>query len=179
MQQTLLPLLTTERLLLRQLQHTDDKAIFALRSNEQVNEFIQRSLIKNINDACDFITAINEGIENKEWLYWAMILQNTQQLVGTICLWHFSPDNTVAETGYELHPHFQGTGLMNEALQKIIDYGFNTLHLKSIEAYTQPDNAKSVKLLEKNYFIKDQTNNNTIVKREIRFVLTKPTLIHL
>ncbi|TKK66947.1 GNAT family N-acetyltransferase [Ilyomonas limi] len=174
MQQRFLPSLTTERLLLRQLQLTDDKAIFLLRNNEQVNAFIQRPLLNNINDAHDFISTINEGIENKEWLYWAMVLKNTQQLIGTICLWHFSNDNTTAEIGYELHPHFQGAGLMNEALQKIIDYGFTTLHLKTIEAYTQPDNKRSIQLLEKNYFVQDQNKGSTIIRREIRLIRTKP-----
>lgn len=173
MQQRSLPSLTTERLILRQLQLTDDKAIFALRSNEQVNQFIQRPLSKNINDARDFITAINEGSENSEWLYWAMVLKTTQQLIGTICLWHFSPDGTIAEIGYELHPDFQGSGLMNEALQKIIDYGFAVLQLKIIEAYTQPDNERSVRLLEKNNFLRDSTNNSNNSSREIRFVLQK------
>ncbi|MCP6379763.1 GNAT family N-acetyltransferase, partial [Klebsiella pneumoniae] len=82
-----------------------------------------------INDARYFIDAINEGIASKDWLYWAMILKGTQQLIGTICLWHFSNDKTTAEIGYELHPDFQGKGLMNEAIQTIIDYGFTTLQL--------------------------------------------------
>jgi ribosomal-protein-alanine N-acetyltransferase len=174
MQQQSLPLLTTERLLLRQLQLTDDKAIFALRNNTQVNAFIQRPLLNNINDARQFITAINEGIENKEWQYWAIILKSNPQLIGTICFWHFSHDNTMAEIGYELHPDYQGAGLMNEAIQTIIYHGFTTLQLSTIEAYTQPGNARSVKLLEKNNFVQDPTINNSGSSREIRFILQKP-----
>ena len=176
MQQKSLPFITTERLLLRQLELTDDKAIFTLRNNAQVNAFIQRPLLNNINDAHHFITTINEGIESKEWQYWAMILKSNQQLIGTICFWHFSHDNTMAEIGYELHPNYQGAGIMNEALQTIIRYGFTTLQLIKIEAYTQPGNAKSVKLLEKNSFIHDSTSHNSGLSREIRFILQKPIL---
>src|SRR4051794_7629034 len=161
MQQISFPLLTTERLILRKLQLTDDKAIFALRNNVQVNAFIQRPLANHIEDARHFIIAINEGLESKEWLYWAIILKNTDQLIGTICLWHFSHDNTMAEIGYELHPDYQGKGLMNEATETVIDYGFGTLHLKMIEAYTQPANTRSIKLLEKNNFIQYSTSTNS------------------
>ena len=171
MQQKPFPCLSTERLLLRQLQSSDDKAIFALRSNEAVNTYIQRPVSNNIDDARYFITSINEGVNNKEWLYWAMILKDTQQLVGTICLWHFSDDKLTAEIGYELHPSYQGKGLMDEALKGIINYGFNILQLTTIEAYTQPANERSIKLLEKNNFVKGETEDNVVVKREIRFVL--------
>ena len=169
------PILTTERLLLRQLQLTDDKAIFALRSNTQVNAYIKRPLANDINDARHFITSINEGIAKGEWLYWAMILKNTKHLIGTICLWHFSDNNTMAEIGYELHPDYQGLGLMSEALKTVIDYSFSTLQLEAIEAYTQPDNTKSVSLLEKNDFIRDLKSSNYNTSREVRFVLSKLT----
>jgi ribosomal-protein-alanine N-acetyltransferase len=175
MQQQSFPLLTTKRLLLRQLQPTDDKAIFALRSNTQVNAYIQRPLPNNINDARYFINSIIEGIGNKEWLYWALILKDTTQLIGTICLWHFSNDSTMAEIGYELHPDFQGLGLMSEALKTVMDYGFITLQLNTIEAYTQPGNTKSISLLEKNNFTLDLNSNNYGTSREVRFVLSKVT----
>jgi ribosomal-protein-alanine N-acetyltransferase len=175
MQQQSFPLLTTKRLLLRQLQLADDKAIFALRSNIQVNADIQRPLPNNIYDARYFINSINEGIGNREWLYWAIILKDTKQLIGTICLWHFSNNNTMAEIGYELHPDFQGLGLMSEALQTVIDYGFITLQLNTIEAYTQPGNTKSIRLLMKHDFIQDSTSNNHGTSREVRFVLSKLT----
>ena len=166
-----LPLLTTERLLLRQLQPADDIAIFALRSNQQVNTFIQRPLAEDIIDAQYFIQSINEGIAHKNWFYWAIIIKENGQLIGTICLWHIAPDLSTAEIGYELHPAYQGLGFMNEAMQTIIQYGLHTLHVKTLEAYTQPQNTRSVKLLEKNNFAIDLTNNNTGNNKEIRFVL--------
>jgi ribosomal-protein-alanine N-acetyltransferase len=174
MDQQTVPLLTTERLTLRQLQSSDDKAIFTLRNNGQVNAFIQRPLLNNRNEAQYFITVIDEGINNKEWLYWALILKSNQQLIGTICLWHFSKGNTVAEIGYEMHPDYQGKGLMSEAIQTIIRYGFHILHLKRIEAYTQPANAMSIKLLEKNGFLLVSVSNQPSTSREIRFILDKP-----
>lgn len=174
MQHISLPSLTTTRLSLRQLAPTDDEVIFALRNNKQVNAFIKRPLLNSIYDARNFINAINSGINNNEWLYWAIILKENEQLIGTICLWHFSFDNAsdeaTAEIGYELHPNYQGAGLMNEALQTVIRYGLTALQLKTIEAFTQPDNVSSIKLLEKNSFIYDAGHNNSY-SPTVRFVL--------
>jgi ribosomal-protein-alanine N-acetyltransferase len=73
-------------------------------------------------------------------------------LIGTICLWNFSADHTIAEIGYELEPAFQGKGLMSEAVQCVIDFGFNSLHLKALEAFTHKDNTSSMHVLLKNNF---------------------------
>ena len=51
---------------------------------------------------------------------------------------------------------------MSEALNLIIDYGFNQLKLHKIEAYTHRDNKRSKKLLETNGFqlIKFRTDSD-------------------
>jgi ribosomal-protein-alanine N-acetyltransferase len=56
---------------------------------------------------------------------------------------------------YVLHPLFQGRGLMQEAMIIVIDYGFRAMHLHSIEANVNPDNAASIKLLERNNFVRE------------------------
>ena len=41
---------------------------------------------------------------------------------------------------------------MSEALNKVVDYGFNEMGLKCLEVFTNIINNKSVALLEKNNF---------------------------
>jgi ribosomal-protein-alanine N-acetyltransferase len=107
---------------------------------------------KNIKDIRAFISKINDGIHNNEWIYWAISLKDDPTLIGTICLWNFSEDTTAAEIGYELDPAFHGKGIMSEALKKIIEFGFNEIELNSIEAYTHSKNEVSKKLLQKYNF---------------------------
>ena len=57
-----------------------------------------------------------------------------------------------AETGYTLDPNFQGKGYMQEALAKIIDFGFTKMKLRTVEAYTHKDNNPSIQLLLRNKF---------------------------
>ena len=149
------PELTTERLRFRQLVSEDVNELFELRSDVRVNKFLNRNQCKTQQEASAFITKINRGISNNEWIYWAITLKDNSKLIGTICLWNIQPENYRAEIGYELIPDFWGKGIMKEAIPKIIDYGFNTMGLHSIEADIHPDNFQSVGHLEKNGFVKE------------------------
>ncbi|TCJ14122.1 N-acetyltransferase [Flaviaesturariibacter flavus] len=146
------PVLKTDRLTLRQLVISDDREIFALRSDEAVNKYLGRKASQSIDDVRSFIQAINENIRKNVSIYWAITLNGRDKLVGTICLFDFSGDGSRAEIGYELLPGFQGNGIMQEAISKVIEFGIKDIGLKSIEAYTHRDNQGSVRLLEKSHF---------------------------
>ncbi|ANI88477.1 GNAT family acetyltransferase [Arachidicoccus ginsenosidimutans] len=156
------PVLKTDRLTLRQLVSSDDNEIFALRSNETVNKYLGRKPAKSANDAKAFIQTIHENIQKNDSIYWAITLNGTDKLIGTICLFDFSEDNLKAETGYELLPDFQGKGIMQEAFSKVIDFAIQHVGLKSIEAYTHSENQHSIRLLEKFNFKKNSTEGNFI-----------------
>ena len=70
-------------------------------------------------------------------------------MVGTSCVFSFSDENNKCEIGYELLTNFQGQGIMQEAVKKVIDYAFNTIKVQKIEAFFHRDNQGSIKLLEK------------------------------
>lgn len=143
------PVLKTERLTLRQLRSTDANEIFALRSNNNVNKYLDRKPSQSIDDASNFIKAINENIQRNDSIYWAITLHNRDKLIGTICLFNFSEDSSKAEIGYELVPDLQGKGIMQEATSNVIHFGFQHVGIKTIEAYTHPENKSSTRLLEK------------------------------
>ncbi len=155
--------LKTDRLTLRQLASSDDEAIFALRTDEKVNKYLDRVPSKSMNDAQTFIWMINEGIQNRNLKYWALTLSGNDELIGTICLFNFAADNKKAEIGYELLPDFQGKGIMQEAVSKIIDFGFQSLGLEVIEAHTQAQNQSSTRLLEKCKFKVHENGNDNFV----------------
>ena len=162
------PVLKTERLTLRQLANTDDNEIFALRSNENVNKYLDRKRSKSIDDAKTFIQTINKNIQKNDSIYWAITLNDTDKLIGTICLFDFSDDNLKAEIGFELLPEFQGKGIMQEATSKVIDFGIQRIGLNLIEAYTHSENQSSTRLLEKFNFKKNSSSEEKVMM----FILT-------
>ena len=143
------PVLTTERLTLRQPTIDDQRDIFALRSDPEVNKYLGRQPSKTIEDAINFINKINDTFEKNSSIYWVITLTKTKEFVGTICLYDFSKENNSCEIGYELMPKFQGQGIMKEATEKIIEYAFQTMQFQKIVAVTHKDNQNSSKLLEK------------------------------
>ena len=143
------PILTTERLTLRQPVINDEQEIFTLRSDREINKYLDRQISNTIDDARNFINKVNENNNKNGSLYWAITLSDKNILIGTICLLGFSDENYKCEIGYELLTNFQGQGIMKEAVEKVIDYAFNTIKVKKIEALLHRDNRSSVKLLEK------------------------------
>jgi [ribosomal protein S5]-alanine N-acetyltransferase len=136
------------RLTLRQLVLADDQAIFALRSDTEINKYLDRPPSRSIDDAINFINKVNENVNKGNSLYWAITLSDKNILVGTICLFGFSDENYKCEIGYELLTNFQGQGIMSEALEKVIDYAFNKIKVKKNEAFMHRGNQRSIKLLE-------------------------------
>lgn len=142
------PVLRTERLSLRQLVMEDEQQIFALRSDREVNQYLDRQASHTLADARDFISKVNAHITKNEALYWAITLSAPNLLVGTVCFFGFSEEHDRCEIGYELLPGFQRQGIMQEAVAKVISYAFHTLKVQKIEAFLHQDNVRSVRLLD-------------------------------
>ena len=165
------PEITTERLLLRRLKASDCEAILFLRTDKNVNKFIERPdhrKTKNISQARILIEEFDSCIDTNHSITWGITLKNTRKIIGTICLWNFSQNNTTAEVGYDLHPELQNKGVMSEALKMIVAFGFKELNLNKIVAFTHAENVHSKKLLENHGFQhnvnrKDLDNKSNII----------------
>src|SRR5262245_20444098 len=145
------PELQSIRLKLRSLEDKDLTALYALRSNEQVNRYLDRPPARSVEDAQAFISKIRDGIAENQSFYWAITLKDQPGLIGAICIRNLS-DRKTAELGYELHPDNQGKGYMQEAITLVIRFAFDRIGLSLLEAYSHKDNSASTKLLLKNGF---------------------------
>lgn len=161
------PNLETNRLLLRQPITSDDDAYFMIRSNTDVNKYIGRDDYKDITQAQEFITRINNNIAENDSVFWSIELKSTHQVIGTICLWNLSLEDSSAEIGYEMHPNFHGQGYMQEAIKTVIEYGFNNMNVQTIFGVPSIDNIKSVKILESFGFTRDLAAEKNLHDDEI------------
>jgi RimJ/RimL family protein N-acetyltransferase len=148
------PNLSTERLTLRQFNNEDINELFVLRSDKKTMRFIPRPLAKTTEDIIQLIKKVNDMISKNEGINWAVTLKTDSKVIGMIGYFRMAKEHYRAEVGYMLHPAHQGKGIMREALDAVIDYGFNVLKLHSIEAIVAPENYPSAKLLEKTGFSK-------------------------
>ena len=128
------PVLTTARLILRQITTDDSAEIKALPSDKRILKYLIIEKCNSSEEAMQFIDKINKGINNNEWVYWGISFKNDKKLIGIICIWHISEENSRAEIRYALHPDEQQKGIMSEALDAVLNYGFTTVQLHSMEA---------------------------------------------
>ncbi|OON70479.1 GNAT family N-acetyltransferase [Hymenobacter sp. CRA2] len=148
--------LRTERLLLRRIVLADAPTIFFLRSDEQVMRYLDREPTATLAEAEDFVRMIDSSLVENRGITWGLArVGEEDQLLGTCGLWRMDAENHRGEIGYALHPAAWGQGLMSEALAAVCRYGFETLHLHSIEGNVNPANAASIKLLERQGFVRE------------------------
>ena len=149
------PNLETNRLLLRRLENSDVKEVFALRSNPSTMKFIPRPLVRSDEEALEHIAMINAKIDNNEGINWAITIKGNPRLIGIIGHYRIQPHNYRAEIGYMILPEYYGQGIVTEAIKEVVRFGFEEMNLHSIEAIIDPNNLASERVLQKNGFVKE------------------------
>lgn len=134
--------LETVRLLIRPFQEEDADAFFACCQNPNLGNNAGWAPHKTIEESRKILQDVFIGQEN----IWAMILKDAQQLIGSIGI---VPDPKrenpqVRMLGYWLDEAHWGKGYMTEAVQAILNYGFNELQLSLITANCYPPFTKYI-----------------------------------
>ena len=149
------PVIETERLTLREINDDDLPEIFYQRSDPQMMKYVDRAPAKSLEDAAGFLGRLRAALLTNDGITWGITLRNAHKIIGNIGLWRIDKEHHRAELGYVLHPVHQSKGYASEAMKAVLHYGFNTMKLHSVEANVNPDNAASIKLLERAGFIRE------------------------
>lgn len=149
------PGLNTPRLRLRRISATDADEILVMRSDERLMQYLDRPRAASITDALQLIEKMETSLVANEGITWGMALPVNDKLIGSIGFWRIDKKNHRAEIGYMMQYDFHGKGLMQEAMSATLSYGFDIMKLHSIEANVNPDNAASIKILERNGFVRE------------------------
>lgn len=150
------PQLTTERLILRRLTQEDAPEIFYFRSDPVILQYLGREPARNIEEVKPFIDTINANIDTNESILWGITLKESPaKLIGTICFWQLQKENYRSEIGYLLDPLHWKKGIMKEAINTVLEYGFSVMGLHSVEARLTPLNTASAAVLEATGFVRE------------------------
>jgi ribosomal-protein-alanine N-acetyltransferase len=149
------PVLETNRLRLRHITEADAEALFALRTNDAVMQYIGRPKPQNLEEVKSMIEKIKTDFKESVGISWVIAHKESDELIGTIGFWRMDKQNHRAEIGYMLHSDYWGKGIATEAMQAVLPYGFDVLRFHSIEANVDPLNEVSKKLLLKFGFVQE------------------------
>lgn len=147
--------LKTERLVIRPFRESDAESFFASCQNPNLGNNAGWKPHDTIEESCGILQDVFIGQDN----IWAIVLKETQQLIGSIGIVTDPKRENPASRmmGYWLDEAHWGHGLMTEAVQAVLNYGFKELQLNLITANCYPHNERSQQVLKQNGFIYEGT----------------------
>jgi len=147
-------ILKTDRLILREFNQDDLSDLFEYASVEGVGE---KAGWKHHENKEESKRILDMFIEEKKTF--AITLNN--KVIGSIGieiydeeLWPELKDKKVREIGFVLSKDYWGKGIIKEAVDKVIDYCFNSLNLDALVCSHFIDNNQSSRVQDKIGFIK-------------------------
>lgn len=157
------PKLTTERLLLQEVEPEDQGFIFEGLSHPEVIPFygVRYETFEAAKAQLDWYDKIyREG----SGISWKMVHKQTKEQIGNITVYLYKPEHNKAEIGFWLLPPFWNKGFALEALAAAIEYWKTEKGLHRMEAFVEEGNAASTKLLEKAGFHYEGTMRDCEIK---------------
>lgn len=143
------PTISTERLVLRQLDHHDAPAMMALFGDERVLRFLDYPPVDTHQKAVDMIDWLNREYEVKCEPQWGISLKDGGVLIGMCGLYGWEIRSRHIDLGYHLLPAEWGRGYATEAARAMIRWAFENLDIHRIQADITEGNIASERVLIK------------------------------
>ena len=149
------PVLTTERLVLRETAEHDVEAVFAMESDPVAMRYWSKPPMRDMSEALASVERARAFFKSRLAFRWSIARPADDLMLGHVSLFSFSEQNGRAEIGYGLARAHWGQGYMHEALTAVVDYAFGPLGLRRLEADTDPRNQASLRALERLGFVRE------------------------
>jgi RimJ/RimL family protein N-acetyltransferase len=141
------PILTTERLYLREFTLDDAQLLVDLNSDINVTRYTGDGPV-DFEGSKKVITEIIIPQYKNKMGRWAVHLKDTNEFIGWSGIKHIESLNEF-DLGYRFFKKHWGKGYATESGKAVMDYGLNVLKLKQIVGRASVDNHNSIKVLEK------------------------------
>ena len=143
------PVLTTPRLRLRRLEHSDADAIIALFSSPEVLRFLNQEPTDSREKAVGLIDWLNGTFDRHEAVQWAITLPEDDLLMGTCGNYAWDRHDRHVDVGYHILPSHWGQGYATEACHAVLRWSFEHLDVHRIQADCTVGNIASERVLLK------------------------------
>lgn len=139
----------TKHLILRNWQEEDFEPFANMNADPKVMEFFPATLTRTESDA--LAKKFIDHIQTHGWGPWAISAPDAPFIgfVGIKAVHYLPHIPEAVEIGWRLAYPYWGRGYAAEAALAALEYGFKTLHLNEIVAFTVEKNVRSRKVMEK------------------------------
>jgi len=141
-------ILETARLRLRTWELDDWQALRRLAVDPRVMRYISNGQAWDDGRIRAFVEKQIRQQRDLEMCLWKATQKESEEVVGMCGLQPLEATADI-EIGWWLAPELWGRGIATEAARAALAYGFDTLRLKRIVAVAMPENAASIRIMEK------------------------------
>lgn len=146
---SVIPILKTERLILRQMRVSDAGDMYEYSRIPEVSRYLLWSPHPNIAHTKAYLSYLQTQYKTGNHYDWAVVLRDSGKMIGTCGFAKIDSENNFAELGYVLNPLFWHKGYATEAAEAVIAFGFEQLLLNRIEARYMEENTESRRVMER------------------------------
>lgn len=158
------PKLNTQRLFLRQITQEDDKSLFEVLSSEVTCEFLTHNAISDRAYSNRLITGMQRFFDEKQRIRWGIAQKQDNSIIGHCGFFDIDKLNCCAEISYCLKSELWGQGIMTEAVEAMLEFGFESYGLNRIVAKVMKGNVGSMKVLQKLGFVQEGLLRESLYK---------------
>ena len=139
------------RLILRTARPDDLEAMHAVLSDHRATLWWSTPPHETLEQTREWLDAmIATGPDHPDF-----VVERDGRVIGKAGFWR------LPEVGYILHPDVWGQGLGGEAVGAVIDHVFSTLAVDILTADVDPENAASIRLLQRLGFVRTGSGERT------------------
>ena len=143
------PILTTPRLILREITPGGAADLFSFHSDPEVQKYDSDPPMREIAEAVFLIEKIGQWFTSGQAISWGITLKGEDRLIGGLGFYFWERVYYKTELGYSVARPYWRRGIATEAVRALTQFGFETLHLHRINVDTRMDNIASVRLMQK------------------------------
>jgi RimJ/RimL family protein N-acetyltransferase len=143
-----LPVLRADGIMLRELQVEDAPSLFAMLTTEEVSRFISPppSTVEGFEK---FIRWTQRQRAAGEYVCFAVVPEGMTAAVGLFQVRSLEPGFASAEWGFAIGSPYWGSGLFVEGAELVLDFAFNTIGARRLEARSSVENGRGNGALRK------------------------------
>lgn len=144
-----MPRLETERLVLRRLSTGDCEDVYNYSRDPEVPKYLLWDPHPNMDYTRQYLDYIAQRYRLGDFYDWALERKSDGRVIGTCGFTSINFASDSAEVGYVLASDCWGQGYATEALECVLDFGFDNVGFNRIEAKYMVENPASRRVMEK------------------------------
>ena len=172
------PELDTERLMLRKITIDDDKRLLDVLSDEATCEYLTHNALNDIEAIRRIINGMQMFYEEKKRIRWGIVHKEDGALLGHCGFFDINRYDCSAEISYCLKSDSWGRGIMTEALETMLKFGFEEYGLNRVTAKVIKGNINSFKVLNHLGFVREGVMRASLLKNGRYFDLVIFSLLN-